>query len=101
VAGAKDQMPKTYELGENYPNPFNPSTKLQFGLPADGQASIAIYNTLGQEVRRLVDGFYAAGRYEVVWDGRDNSGRTVGTGVYLYRLVAGQTAVARKMLLVK
>ncbi|MBK7259259.1 MAG: T9SS type A sorting domain-containing protein [Ignavibacteriae bacterium] len=101
VAGAKDQMPKTYELGENYPNPFNPSTTLQFGLPTDGQASIAIFNTLGQEIRRLADGFYAAGRYEVVWDGRDNSGRTVGTGVYLYRLVAGQTAVVKKMLLVK
>jgi flagellar hook assembly protein FlgD len=70
-------------------------------LPTDAQASIVIYNTLGQKVRTLVDDFRASGRYEVSWDGRDDAGRTVGTGVYLYRLVSGQTSVIKKMLLVK
>ena len=101
VRDTKNGLPKSFELGENYPNPFNPSTKIQFGLPTDAQASIVIYNTLGQKVRTLVDEYRASGRYEVSWDGRDDLGRTVGSGVYLYRLVSGQTSVIKKMLLVK
>ena len=90
------------ELGENYPNPFNPSTKIQFGLPTDAQASIVIYNTLGQKVRTLVDGFRAAGRYEVVvgWQRRLQAGRSARACISIAS-VSGQTAVVKKMLLVK
>jgi hypothetical protein len=101
VRDTKNGLPKSFELGENFPNPFNPSTKIQFGLPTDAQASIVIYNALGQKVRTLVDEYRASGRYEVTWDGRDDLGRTIGTGVYLYRLVSGSTSVIKKMLLVK
>ncbi len=94
-------LPKTYELGTNYPNPFNPSTNISYGVPRDGFVSLLVYNVLGQKVRTLVDLPRAAGRYTVTWDGRDESGHVVGTGVYFYRLQAGESALVKKMLLVK
>jgi hypothetical protein len=101
AGGSKKDMPTSYELGDNYPNPFNPSTQIQVGIPEAGNARIVIYNTLGQTVRTVMDEYRAAGRFEVTWDGKDDAGRTVGTGVYLYRLVSGQTSLVKKMLLVK
>jgi len=101
AGGTKDELPTSYELGDNYPNPFNPSTKIQVGIPEAGNTLIVIYNTLGQKVRTLTDEFHAAGRFEVTWDGKDDAGRTVGTGVYLYRLVSGQKSMVKKMILVK
>ncbi len=86
---------------DNYPNPFNPSTKIQFGLPEAGSTSIVIYNMLGQKIRTLTDDYRSAGRYEVTWDGTDDAGHTLGTGVYLYRLVSGQTSIIKKMMLIK
>jgi len=94
--------PKTFELANNYPNPFNPSTTIQFGVPQTAQVSLVIYNVLGQKVRTLVDNEQrASGRYSVVWDGRDNGGNTVGSGMYFYRLETGQVALVKKMLLLK
>jgi hypothetical protein len=101
AGGSKTEMPVSYELGDNYPNPFNPSTKIQVGIPEAGNATLVIYNTLGQTVRTVMDEYRAAGRFEVTWDGKDDTGRTVGTGVYLYRLVSGQTSLVKKMILVK
>jgi hypothetical protein len=98
VAG---EIPRTYELSNNYPNPFNPSTVIQYAVPRQGNVSLVIYNVLGQAVRTLVDMPLAAGRYTARWDGRDNNGRFVGTGVYFYRLNADQTSLVKKMLLVK
>ena len=94
-------MPSTFELGQNYPNPFNPSTKIRYGVPHDGNVTLMIYNVLGQKVRTLVDDARAAGRYEVNWDGKDDHGRAVGTGLYLYRLETGQSALVQKMLMLK
>ncbi len=98
---AQQGLPKTYELQQNYPNPFNPTTNIQFAVPRESQVTLTIYNILGQKVRTLVDDNRAAGRFEIVWDGKDDHGATVGTGLYLYRLQAGDHAIVRKMLLLK
>jgi hypothetical protein len=96
-----DALPQTFELAQNYPNPFNPTTRIVFGLPRDGTVSIVIYNVLGQKVRTLINEARTAGRYEVNWDGRDEHGMPVGTGLYLYRLEAGQFSLVQKMLMLK
>jgi hypothetical protein len=99
-------VPASYQLGQNYPNPFNPSTTISFDLPVNGMASLKVFNTLGQEVRTLINGPIAAGRTTIVWNANDQSGRAVASGVYFYRLTvngAGKelfTSV-RKMLLVR
>lgn len=90
-----------YELSQNYPNPFNPSTTIRFSLPQAGAVQLAIYNITGQEVRRLVSGAMNAGRHSVVWDGKDNSGQSVPSGIYFYRLHVNDFVHTRKMSFVK
>jgi len=100
--GVKDsKFPKTFELANNYPNPFNPSTTIHFAVPSTGAISLAIYNMLGQQVRMLVNGTVSAGYHDVVWDARDDNGKAVESGVYFYRLQTGTTALIKKMLLIK
>jgi hypothetical protein len=101
VGPIADAAPKVYELSNNYPNPFNPSTQIQYAVPRASNVSLIIYNVLGQQVRTLVDGPQNAGRFTVTWDGRDHSGRVVGSGVYFYRLNAGETSIVKKMLMLK
>lgn len=96
-----DVMVTSYELAQNYPNPFNPSTTIRFALPEAGELSLAIYNTAGQLVRLLAKGEYAAGRHAIVWDGREDSGQRVASGVYLYVLKAGSFVAERKLVLMK
>ena len=93
--------PKVFELFANFPNPFNPSTVIKYNIPHESSVSLVIYNVLGQQIRTLFDGHVNAGRFEAVWDGRDNAGQVVGTGVYFYRLNTGSIALVRKMLFVK
>ena len=97
----KDGVPRVFELSNNYPNPFNPSTRIEFSVPREGTISLVIYNMLGQRLRVLAQGSYVPGHYTVTWDGRDEVGRTVGSGVYFYRLETGSTALVKKMLLLK
>jgi subtilisin family serine protease len=94
-------LPMTAALSQNYPNPFNPRTTIRFSLPAAQQARLCVYNTLGQMVRVLHDGTAAAGEYLVEWDGCDESGRTVASGVYFYRLTAETETITRKMVFLK
>lgn len=90
-----------FSLAQNYPNPFNPSTTIRFSLDSAQPASLRIYNSRGQLVRTLVDGVGEAGPQLLVWDGRDDSGNALGSGIYLYRLsVTGKTET-RKMILIK
>jgi hypothetical protein len=96
-----DAIPKEYSLGQNYPNPFNPSTAIPFALPRSGFASLKIYNSVGQEVACLIAGNLPAGVFRATWDGKDMSGKMVSSGVYLYRLKAGDYVEFRKMLLMK
>lgn len=100
----EDQV-SSYQLEQNYPNPFNPSTVISFQLPVDSDVSLKIYDLQGRVVKSLVAGNLAAGKHEVTWDGRNESGARVASGVYVYRLKAGdpsagsgQGFVARKKL---
>jgi flagellar hook assembly protein FlgD len=94
---------------QNYPNPFNPSTRFRFDLPVDSRVRLYIYNTLGQEVARIVDGVdYAAGAQTVVWNGAGRDGQALPSGVYFYKLNAAPNggqfqpfAKTGKMLLMK
>lgn len=97
----EDALPKDFVLFQNYPNPFNPSTTIPFSLPLRSHVVITIYNVVGQRVTTLIDGVKPAGSYRVNWDGRDQHGQTVASGVYLYELQAGEDVDTRKMLLLK
>jgi len=94
-------MPLVTGLHGNYPNPFNPETVLSFSLAREGFVSIDVYNVRGQKVRGLVSGVYGAGVHKVVWNGVSDNGRSVGSGVYFYRMSAGGYTGVRKMLLLK
>ncbi len=94
-------LPKQIELAQNYPNPFNPATTIRFGLPENGLVRLSVYNILGQKVKELVNGRQVAGYHEILWDGRNESGMAVSSGVYIYRLETATGVKARKMLLVK
>lgn len=84
------QVVTGFELSQNYPNPFNPTTAIRYQLPKSGSVELTIYNLLGQEIRKLVNENRIAGQYTVQWDGRDETGAAVASGVYLYRLKAGE-----------
>ena len=88
-------------LHQNYPNPFNPSTEIRFDLPTARDVKLRIYNQLGQTVRTLVDHRMKAGAYSLKWNGDDEAGHTVASGVYFYNLDAGDFTQIRKMTLVK
>jgi probable HAF family extracellular repeat protein len=94
-------IPDKYSLEQNYPNPFNPATTIRYGLPKEGHVTLKIYNLTGQEVRTLVDDVQSAGLRSLTWDGNDNLGQSIPSGLYIYRLVAGDFAQTRKMSLVK
>lgn len=94
-------LPRRLTLQPNYPNPFNPSTTLRFGLPNAGWVRLEIFDMLGRKVRTLEDKFFEAGYHSAVWDGRDDQGREVSSGVYYHRLSAEGVRVSRKMSMVK
>jgi hypothetical protein len=94
-------VPLEFDLAQNYPNPFNPSTTIEFTVPTATNVSLRVYNLLGQEVALLVDGKLNAGKHRLTWDGKNKQGLGVSTGVYLYRLIAGDRIETRKMLLLK
>ena len=93
-------LPARFELGANYPNPFNPSTRIPYQLVASSQVRLEVFNLLGQRVATLVAGEQAAGVHTAVWDATDGSGQAVGAGVYLYRLTVGGDSQTGRMVLV-
>ncbi len=93
--------PEAFELSQNYPNPFNPTTTIHFSLPTAGHVNVTIYNMLGETVNTLVDGYKTAGAYHVQWDGADNMGQAVPSGVYFYSMKNGPHNITKKMMLVK
>ncbi|NOY89331.1 MAG: T9SS type A sorting domain-containing protein, partial [FCB group bacterium] len=88
-------------LSQNYPNPFNPSTIIAFNLPRRLHVSLTIFDLLGQKVVELTNKIYPAGSHQIAWDGTSTGGQRVSTGIYFYRLVAGDYINTRKMLLLK
>ena len=92
-------LPARLHLGQNYPNPFNPSTIIPYQLPAATRVRLEVFNILGQRVATLVDGARPAGFHTAAWDATDASGRGVGSGVYLYRLLGGGERLTRSMVM--
>jgi hypothetical protein len=95
------EQPAAFVLEQNYPNPFNPTTAIRFQMPEAGPVHLAVYDVLGREVVRLVDGVQEAGVHEVTWTGRNSAGAMVPSGIYVYRLEAGDFSASRSMLLLK
>jgi len=93
--------PSDYQLKNNYPNPFNPETIIEYKVPKSGQVKLAIYNVLGQKVKTLVDVHQLAGLYTVMWDGNDESGNKLASGVYFYQLIGENALITKKMTLLK
>jgi hypothetical protein len=94
-------IPTGYGLNQNHPNPFNPETVVPFSLPQRGDIHLAIYNVLGQQIRVLASGLQEAGFHRITWDGKNNNGQTLASGIYFARLQAGSFSSVRKMLLIK
>jgi hypothetical protein len=95
------EMPSQFSLNQNYPNPFNPQTKLEFTLSKGCHVRLDIYNILGKRIRTLINEHQTAGYKRVSWDGKDDNGNEVPTGVYFYRIKAGEFTQAKKMILLK
>lgn len=93
--------PNFFHLEQNYPNPFNPETTLKFTMPGGSQVNVTIYNILGQAICTLLDDDLSAGSYQIHWDGRDDMGRRMVSGVYLYRLKSKFGSEVRKMSLMR
>ncbi|MCK4857496.1 MAG: T9SS type A sorting domain-containing protein [candidate division Zixibacteria bacterium] len=96
-----EELPSVFELSQNYPNPFNPTTVIRYSLFTGAQVEITVFNVLGQKVTTLENGVQPAGVYETTWDGTDGFGRAVTSGVYFYRIKAGDYNETRKMMLLK
>ena len=93
--------PHTFSLSPNYPNPFNPETTIRFGLPGESHVRLSLYNLLGQRIRTLVDGRERPGMHQIQWDGRNDIGEPVASGIYLFRIEAGDYIKSRKLLLLR
>ena len=97
----EDKPIRRFSLDQNYPNPFNPTTKIEFVLSKSGQVRIEIFNILGEKVKTLADQYVKAGHQMIEWDGKDESGEEVGSGVYFYRLQTKDFTQTKKMVLIR
>ena len=93
--------PVEFMLAQNYPNPFNPETEIGFSLPQGYQVNLTVFNLLGESVRRLADSELPAGANSVVWDGRNDSGQAMDSGIYFYQIRAGQFSDLKRMILIR
>lgn len=96
IADDPNGFPSEFNLEQNYPNPFNPTTTISFSLPSSRQVTLKIYNLIGSEVTTLVNETLPAGKFEVRWDATNHS-----SGIYIYRLTAGDFAQTKKLTLIK
>jgi hypothetical protein len=96
-----EQIVKNYVLRQNFPNPFNPTTTIAFELPESQNLTLKIYNVVGEEVKTLISGKFAAGYHEVLWDGTDISNRKLASGIYFYSLKTDKFVQTKKMVLIK
>ncbi len=95
------QIPAKFELSQNYPNPFNPTTTIKFQLPEQSFVTLKIYDITGKEIKTLVSSDLSAGYYSVVWNATDNNGKKVSSGIYFYRISAGNFVSVKKLMLLK
>jgi hypothetical protein len=94
-------LPDNFALAQNYPNPFNPTTTIDFSLPKTTMATLSVYNMIGQRVATLANGVYSAGTHKTLWDGTDDTGQPVESGLYMYQLQTEEMTLCRKMVLLK
>jgi hypothetical protein len=94
-------IPGETKLLGNYPNPFNPTTTMRYTLAEQGEVSLRVYNTLGQLVKTIVNGFQTSGYHEATWDGTNESGAVVASGIYVYRLATQNLVETKRMILMK
>lgn len=92
-----DNIPGEFELRANYPNPFNAHTRIDFSLNESGSVKLDIYDIQGRLVRKLLNGYYEAGFYGQIWDGRSDAGKPLASGIYLYKLTFDNNSLTRKM----
>lgn len=96
-----ESAPEHFALNQNYPNPFNPECEISYALPTDCHVTLTIYNVLGQRVKVLVDEYQNSGNKTVSWDSKDDQGQEVTSGIYFYRIKAGDFVQSKKMVLMK
>jgi hypothetical protein len=96
-----EELPRRFGVSPNYPNPFNPTTTIKYQLPRTSEVRLTVYNVLGQAVRRLVDAKVEAGYHSVEWDGSNEVGAQVASGIYIYRFTADNYLNVQKMILMK
>ena len=101
VDGNPTVMPLTYELGNCYPNPFNPTTEIEYAIPVSNHVSIDVFNAVGQKVKTLVNRYMTAGTYRATWDGMDDNGNTMPSGVYFYKMTSSHFNSVKRMILLK
>ncbi len=101
IAIGSPQAPFSFRLLPNFPNPFNPETRIAFSLPQPGHVQLSIFNLTGQLVRALVDSRYAAGNFSTKWNGLDDAGREVASGIYIYEMKIGTFSTARRLTLLR
>ena len=94
-------VPKNYSLEQNYPNPFNPQTRIRYSLPEAGNVTLKIFKVDGEMIKELENTNKRAGSYEIVWDGTNNNGMKVSSGVYFYQLVTDKFIQTKKLVLLK
>lgn len=97
----QESKPQNFSLFQNYPNPFNPQTSIRYALPHEAHVKLVIYNILGEKVRTLVDAHQSAGYKTIWWDGKDEKGEAMASGIYFYRLEADKFSEVKKMMLLK
>ena len=101
VANDRDTVPQDFTLFQNYPNPFNPETRIDFTLSKSSNVKINVYNLKGQLIRRLVNGSLPSGSHSKIWDGKNQTGQQVASGVYLYELKAGNRSLTKRLTLLR
>ena len=101
VSSSNEIIPADYSLGNNYPNPFNPITRISYGLPKDSKVRITVYDINGRVVNLLVDNDEPAGQRSIIWNGKNDAGMAVAAGLYFYRMQAGNFHQTNKMILLK
>lgn len=92
---------EVFALHQNYPNPFNPETKISFSIPKDSKVELSIYNIKGQKVKTLAESDFEKGIHQVIWDGKDNAGKSVSTGIYFYKMETDSFSAVKKAILLK
>ena len=97
----ENSIPTEFEVAQNYPNPFNPATTIRFSIPSSENVTVKIFDMLGSEIATLLNSDLEAGNHSVVWNGQNQYGSSVSSGVYFYRVISGNNVVTKKMLLMK